>query len=75
MSEENTARPRGTDSARIVEVIETRSIMGKGTEEDICRVVVQYWHKNGELIATIDPINNDQLEKGKEKGGEEDEEI
>lgn len=65
MSEENTARPRGTDSARIVEVIETRSIMGKGTEDDICRVVVQYWHKNGELIATIDPINKERKNENK----------
>ena len=65
MSEKNTARPRGTDSARIVEVIETRSIMGKGTEDDICRVVVQYWHKNGELIATIDPINKERKNENK----------
>jgi len=74
MSEENTARSRGTDSALIIEVIMTQSIMGKGTESDPFRLVTQYWHKNGELIATIDPVNNDQLEKGKEKGVGEDEE-
>lgn len=58
MSEKNTAHPRGTDSARIVEVIETRSLMGEGTPHDPCRTVIQYWHKNGELIATIDPMKS-----------------
>lgn len=52
--EKNTARPRGTDSALIVEVIMTQSLMGEGTESDPCRLVTQYWHKNGKLIATID---------------------
>ena len=59
MSEKNTARPRGTDSARIVEVIETRSLMGEGTPYDPCRAVIQYWHKNGELIATIDSMRKE----------------
>ena len=59
MSEKNTAYPRGTDSARIVEVIETRSLMGEGTESDPCRTVTQYWHRSGVLIATVDPIRKE----------------
>ena len=59
MSDKNTAHPRGTDSARIVEVIETRSLMGEWTESDPYRAVIQYWHKNGDLIATIDPLRKE----------------
>ena len=40
------ARPRGTDSAKMISVIETRSLRGKGTESDKCRIVVQYWDFN-----------------------------
>ena len=59
MPEKNTARPRGTDSARIVEVIETKSLIGEGTSHDPCRAAIQYWHKNGELNATIDSMRKE----------------
>ena len=45
------ARPRGTDSAKMISVIETRSLRGKGTESDKCRIVVQYWDFEGNLLA------------------------
>ena len=48
-------RPRGTDLARVIRVIETRSIRGDGTEEDKCRVVKQYWDFDGKLLAEHDP--------------------
>ena len=51
------ARPRGTDGARVVEVIETRSLRGEGTENDLCREVVQYWSFDGELLAENDPCS------------------
>ncbi len=51
MEDNKTARPRGTDSAKIIEVIETKSIRGAGTDEDICREVTQYWSLDGELLA------------------------
>lgn len=37
-----TARPRGTDEARVIKAIETRSIRGCGTLDDLCRQVIQY---------------------------------
>lgn len=48
-------RPRGTDSARVISVIETQALRGNGTEEDKCRIVTQYWNFNGELLAENDP--------------------
>ena len=50
-----TVRPRGTDSAKIIEVIETKSIRGYGTEEDLSREVTQYWSLDGKLLAECDP--------------------
>lgn len=47
--------PRGTDSARVVSVIETRALRGNGTEEDKCRIVTQYWDFEGNLLAENDP--------------------
>ena len=55
MDKEKTVRPRGTDSAKIIEVIETKSIRGYGTEEDISREVTQYWSIDGKLLAECDP--------------------
>ncbi len=49
------ARPRGTDKARVIQVIETRSMRGIGTEEDVVREVIQYWDFDGNLLAELDP--------------------
>lgn len=38
-----TARPRGTDKAEIIQVIKTTSILGKGIEKDPVRYIYQYW--------------------------------
>lgn len=49
-------RPRGTDAARVIQVIETRSLRGRGeTFGDVCREVIQYWDFNGKLLAEYDP--------------------
>lgn len=51
------ARPRGTDKAKVIKVIETTSIRGSGkTPEDMCRIVRQYWSLDGKLLAENDPI-------------------
>ena len=49
---------RGTDSARVIEIIETRSCRGSGTQEDPCRLVVQYWSLEGELLAEKEGITS-----------------
>jgi hypothetical protein len=51
-------RARGTDSVRIIQVIETRSLRGDGTQEDPCREVAQYWSFDGELLAEQDGISH-----------------
>ena len=48
-------RPRGTDGAKVIEVIETRALRGIGTEDDRCREVLQYWDFEGNLLAERDP--------------------
>lgn len=50
-----TARPRGTDSARVIQVIQTMASVGKGTAMDPKRVVLEVWTLEGELIAVNDP--------------------
>ena len=56
----NTARPRGTDSAQLIPVIETKSIRGRGTQDDLCREVVQYWDLNAKLLAENDPFEKEK---------------
>ena len=51
----NTVRSNGTDSAKVIQVIETKSNRGKGTLDDLSRQVVQYWSLEGELLAERDP--------------------
>lgn len=53
------AKPRGTDSAKVIQVIETRALRGSGTEEDMCRIVFQYWDFDGNLLAENDPCREE----------------
>lgn len=58
--------PRGTDEARVIQVIETKAARGSGeSAADPCRIVRQYWGFDGELLAESDPYPNG-LEEGKE---------
>ena len=51
-----TARPRGTDSAKAIQVIQTKSLIGKGAEEDPARYIYQYWDFKGNLLAEHDTL-------------------
>lgn len=46
-----TVRPRGTDSAEVIQVIRTESLLGAGTMEDPSRYLIQYWSLEGKLLA------------------------
>lgn len=48
--------PRGVDSAKVIQVIETRSARGSGSENQPIRIVIQYWSLEGDLLAENDPI-------------------
>ena len=59
-----TVRPRGTDKAKVMKVIRTESIIGKGIPEDPVRVIYQYWDLKGNLLAKNDTLfMNDLLER------------
>ena len=45
-------------SAQIVEVIEVKTVKGKGTDKDPMRIIVEYWSKDGQLLAVNDPNFN-----------------
>lgn len=50
-----SVRPRATDEARVIQVIETISNRGAGTLDDPCRPVKQYWDFDGKFLAEFDP--------------------
>lgn len=50
----------GTQSVKVIQVIETKSVCGKGTEEDKCRFVTQYWDFEGNLLAENDPCQKEK---------------
>lgn len=50
--------PKGTNSARVIEVIETKSCRGNGTQDDPIRIVTQYWSLEGKMLAEKDVIND-----------------
>ena len=52
-----TVRPRGTDKAKVMKVIRTESIIGRGIKEDPVRPIYQYWDFNGNLLAKHDTLN------------------
>jgi len=53
-----TVRPRGTDKAKVIQVIQTESIIGYGTKEDPVRHIYQYWDFEGKLLAKHDTIED-----------------
>lgn len=56
-----TARPRGTDKAEVIQVIKTTSILGKGIKEDPVRYIYQYWDFEGNLIASHDSLQDNEI--------------
>ena len=50
-------RPRGTDSAKVIKVIVTESLLGLGTPGDPARCLTQYWDFSGILLAEKDCWN------------------
>ena len=50
--QKKTARPRGTDGAKLMTVIVTEALEGSGTEEDPCRIQRRFCSLDGKLLAT-----------------------
>lgn len=50
----SAVRPRGTDSAKVIQVIETQSLVGTGLSDDPVRVLTQYWDFDGNKLAERD---------------------
>lgn len=47
-------RPNGVKEVKVIQVIETKSVRGLGTEKDPARVVTQYWDLDGKFLAEMD---------------------
>lgn len=56
-----TVRPRGTDKAKVIKVIRTESIIGRGIPEDPVRLIYQYWDLKGNLLASHDTLKNNEV--------------
>lgn len=61
----SNVRPRGTDEAKVIQVIETISVLGAGTENDPARALRQYWSLDGELLARQDSLSATTADLGK----------
>lgn len=46
--------PRGVDSARVIQVVETAAMRGSGQNGQTARRVVQYWSLDGKFLAERD---------------------
>lgn len=47
--------PRGVDSAKVIQVIETKSSRGSGEIDQPVRIVYEYWTLDGMKLAESDP--------------------
>lgn len=56
-------KARGTDSAKVIQVIVTTALKGEGTEKDPVRIVTQYWDFKGNLLAEADRTTSLQEER------------
>ena len=50
-----------TKSARVIQVIETVSLAGDGTDTNPVYEVHQYWTLDGDLLAKNDPFSQDDV--------------
>ena len=57
MDNKETARPRGADGARLMTVIETTAIAGRGTADDPVHELHQYWSLDGKLLGNDEAIS------------------
>ncbi len=58
-----TTRPRGTDSAKIIAVIETRTMVGAGTTDNPYRHLIQYWDISGKLLSSHDTFIDELVDE------------
>ena len=47
-------RNSNVNSVKIEKVIVVKSVVGKGTKEDLCREITEIYNLKGQLIARID---------------------
>lgn len=57
MEEKKTVHPERVDSAKVIQVIQTVSRIGTGSEKDPNRFVTRFWSLDGELLAVNDSIS------------------
>ncbi|APB77432.1 carboxypeptidase [Paenibacillus polymyxa] len=58
MEKLTSQKDRTSNSAKVIQVIETKNDRGSGTETDPNRIITQYWSLDGELLAEYDPHSN-----------------
>lgn len=51
-----SARPTPLDSAKVIQVIQTVTAKGNGTEQNPNRLVTEYWSLDGKRLAVNDPL-------------------
>lgn len=54
----------GTHSAKVIQVIQTTSSVGVGTEKNPNRIVIEFWSLGGELLAVNEPHISPTAERG-----------
>lgn len=59
MSAKETVHLGRVDSAKIIQVIQTVSRAGNGSESNPNRLVTAFWSFDGELLAVNDPISEE----------------
>lgn len=53
--DEKENRPKAkSDGARVIQVIEVKTCLGKGTSEHPYRSITEYWSMSGDLLAVRD---------------------
>ena len=51
---------RRLDSLTVQKVIVIKLLRGEGTEEDMCRIVTQYWDIESNFLFEIDPCKKEK---------------
>lgn len=62
-----TVRPRGTDSVRVISVVEVTTTVGDGMPGNPMRTMTEYWSLSGARLAVRDSYRSGEIDNASSK--------
>lgn len=64
MGEKKSRLTRRSDGAKVIKVVEVKTWVGRGTDEEPYQSITEYWSLSGELLAVRENFDQDDAVVG-----------